>query len=231
MNSLTKKLSELYKNYKHLLWLTYFLIYMPWFTYLEQTVTSRYHVIHTFLDDFIPFCEYFIIPYYLWFAYVAWAVIYTALRNVEDYYKLCKVLFTGMTVFLIISTIYPNGHNLRPDYFSRHNICTYLVEKLYASDTSTNLFPSIHVYNSLAVEFFVLNSKDLKNNRIVKFLSGILCISIILATMFLKQHSTFDVITAFLLAAFIYYLVYMRPGKALEKNTTKPSQACKVGSV
>lgn len=225
MNRRKKKLTLFYNKYKHCLWLLYFLIYMPWFNYLERTVTTQYNVIHLPLDDYIPFCEYFIIPYYLWFAYVAWGVIYTALRNPNDYYKLCTVLFTGMTVFLIASTVYPNGHNLRPDYFARHNICTYLVEKLYASDTSTNLFPSIHVYNSLAVEFFVVNSKDLRNNQIVQFLSTVLCVAIILATMFLKQHSTFDVITAFALAFFMYYLVYVRPKKQAQLHIMNPKKA------
>ncbi len=38
----------------------------------------------------------------------------------------------------------------------------------------------------------------------------ILCASIILSTTFLKQHSMFDVLTAFGMAAVMYVLVYRR---------------------
>ena len=205
-----KRLLAFYSKYKHLTILSYFIVYLIWFAYVEKTVTTHYHVIHVSLDDYIPFCEYFIVPYLLWFAYVAWGVIYFAFHDRKDYYRLCAFLFTGMTVFLIISTLYPNGHNLRPYYFSRHNLCTKLVDMLYASDTATNLFPSIHVYNSLAVHLAVIESRDFRNNKTVKFLSLCLTVSIILATMFLKQHSVFDVLTAFILAGVMYLVVYVK---------------------
>ncbi len=210
MTKLKQRISAFYENNKHLLILLYFIFYLIWFRYIEQTVTTHFHVIHVPMDDWIPFCEYFIIPYLLWFFYVAWGVVYFALHNKSDYYKLCAFLFTGMTIFLIVSTIYPNGHDLRPMYFTRHNFYTMLCEMLYASDTPTNLFPSIHVYNSLAVHIAVMHSKEFAGHRIVKTLSLVLTVSIILATMFLKQHSAFDVITAFIIAAIMYYIVYVR---------------------
>lgn len=206
------------KKYKHLLFLSYFLIYMPWFNYVERTVTSNFHEIHVWLDDYIPFCEYFIIPYLLWFGYVAWFVAYYALHNVKDFYRLCTFLYTGMTIFLIISTVYPNGHHLRPIYFTHHNFCTMLCERLYRSDTATNLFPSIHVFNSMAVHFSVMNSKEFRKKRNVRFISGVLCISIVLATMFLKQHSVFDVLTGISLALLMNYIIYIKNPKWITKN-------------
>lgn len=209
-NQIKAQLISLHEKYRHLYILSYFIIYLIWFQYVEKTVTTHFHVIHVPLDDYIPFCEYFIIPYLLWFAYVAYGIIYTAKHDRTGYYKLCAFLFTGMTVFLIISTVYPNGHYLRPQYFAHHNTFTALCEWLWATDTPTNLFPSIHVYNSLAVHIALTHSDSLKNNRTVRFLSFALTVSIILATMFLKQHSVFDVVTAFLLAFVMYWLLYRR---------------------
>jgi len=131
-----------------------------------------------------------------------------ALHNKTDYYKLCAFLFTGMTIFLIISTVYPNGQYLRPTYFTHHNLCTMLCERLYAGDTPTNLFPSIHVYNSLGIYLAVTHNKKLRKNKLVCLLTLILTVSIILATMFIKQHSFFDVCCAFVLAAVMYHVVY-----------------------
>jgi membrane-associated phospholipid phosphatase len=200
-------LSFMEKN-KHGLLLLYFLIYLPWFHYLEKTVTTHFHVIHVALDDYIPFCEYFIIPYFLWFGYIAWGLLYFYFKNKDEYFRLCAVLFTGMTVFLVVSTIYPNGHYLRPTAFARDNIFVHLVQMLYAADTSTNLFPSIHVYNSIAINFAVWHCDNFRNNRLVRYGSAVLAGSIILSTMFLKQHSVFDVATGILMAVFMLSVVY-----------------------
>lgn len=193
---------------KHIVLQAYFLIYLPWFAYVERTVTTHFHVIHMALDDYIPFCEYFIIPYFLWFAYVAAGIGYFYLKNKDEYFRLCAMLFTGMTLFLIISTLYPNGHYLRPVTFERQNIFTALVAWLYKTDTATNLFPSIHVYNSIAINMAVWHADNFKKKPVVRIASALLMISIILATMFLKQHSVFDVTTGIILAVFMYMLVY-----------------------
>ena len=48
----------------------------------------------------------------------------------------------------------------------------------------------------------------MKKHKWIQIISFILCVSIILSTMFLKQHSVFDVATALVLAILMYYLVY-----------------------
>lgn len=201
-------LSAFIERNKHIILQAYFLIYLPWFAYVERTVTTHFHVIHVALDDYIPFCEYFIIPYFLWFAYVAAGIGFFYLKNKDEYFRLCAMLFTGMTLFLIISTLYPNGHYLRPVTFERQNIFTALVAWLYKTDTATNLFPSIHVYNSIAINMAVWHADNFKKKPVVRIASAVLMVSIILSTMFLKQHSVFDVATGIILAVFMYLLVY-----------------------
>ena len=71
------------------------------------------------------------------------------MKNRREFYQYCIFLFTGMTLFLIISTVYPNGHLLRPTDFPRNNIFTLAVQVLYQADTATNIFPSLHVFNSI----------------------------------------------------------------------------------
>lgn len=195
-------------RYRHAWLLSYLVIYLAWFAYLERTVTKKFHIITLPVDLEIPFCEYFIIPYLFWFLYVTFGIVYFFFRNKTDYYRLCAFLFTGMTVFLVTSALYPNGHYLRPEEFARENWCTQLVNWLYETDTATNLFPSIHVYNSLGVHIALTHSECFRNKRIVGAVSLPVCCSIILSTMFLKQHSVFDVLTAFGLAAVMYYVVY-----------------------
>ncbi|MGN0278636.1 MAG: serine/threonine protein phosphatase [Lachnospiraceae bacterium] len=200
---------KFYNTYKHIIPLiVYGIIYMSWFAHLEKTVTSHYKVIHVALDDHIPFCEVFVVPYLLWFAYVAGVVLYFFFKDKDDYFRTCTFLFTGMTVFLLVSTLWPNGHHLRPYIMPRDNIFTQMVAALYRTDTPTNLWPSIHVYNSLGCHFAIMKSKRLSERKGIHIASLILCVSIILSTMFIKQHSVFDVLTAFIMAAIMYVVVY-----------------------
>ena len=79
---------------------------------------------------------------------------------------------------------------------------------IYRADTPTNLWPSIHVYNSLGCHFAIAKSKHFAQHKGIRFGSFVLCVSIILSTMFTKQHSAFDVMTAFVMASVMYLLVY-----------------------
>lgn len=201
-------LKELLKKYGHIWILGYGFIYLPWFMHLEKTVTSNYHIMHSSLDDMIPFNEYFVIPYLLWFAYVTAAIAYLFFKNKEEYYRLCAFLFTGMTLSLLICTLFPNGTDLRTAVNPDKNLCSRLVYMLHQADTNTNVFPSIHVYNSIGTHIAVMKSESLKKHKVIRILSGILMVAICMATVSLKQHSVLDVAGAILLSAAIYPLVY-----------------------
>ena len=204
-----EKFKKFFIDYRHAIPLiAYGIVYLTWFCHLEKTVTKQYTVIHMAMDDYIPFLEIFVIPYFLWFAYVAAVVAFFFFKDKTEYYKTCIFLFTGMTVFLIVSTIWPNGHHLRPHVMPRENIFTHLVSYLYRTDTPTNLWPSIHVYNSLGAHFAIAKSRHMENRRGIKIASFLLAASIILSTMFIKQHSVFDVLTGFGLAVIMYIVVY-----------------------
>lgn len=191
----------------------YGLFYVAVFTWLEQRPVNSYLIIKTRLDSRIPFCEYFIIPYMLWFLYIASTVGLFVFLDRKDYIRLCFTLGVGMTVFLLVSYLFPNMQPLRPklEYFTRDNIFLDIVKGLYKADTCTNVFPSIHVFNSLAADFAIQKSRQLKNRKVLRVCSHILCVSIILSTMFLKQHSTFDVLTGIAMAGILYWFVYYLP--------------------
>lgn len=207
--STTATTDNLYQKYKHIIpSLAYMIFYLTWWVYLENKVTGDYHIIHTGLDDRIPFCEFFIIPYFLWFAYVVFAVLFLFFTDKTEYYRSILFLFTGMTIFLIVSTLWPNGHDLRPPVFPRENLFTACIKNLWLVDTPTNLVPSIHVFNALGAHFAIAKSKVLEKKKWASPISFIICVSIILSTVFIKQHSVFDVATALLMAGILYPLIY-----------------------
>lgn len=201
-------MKNLLKKYVHIWACGYILLYLPYFFWLESVVTDNYKIMHVALDDMIPFCEYFIIPYIIWFFYVSGAVLYFFLTSKPDYYRLCAFLFIGMTISMLICTIYPNGTDLRVEVDPDKSIFCYLVQKIHDSDTPANVFPSIHVYNSLGVHISVMNSERLKNCKWVRRCSFIIMVAICLSTVFLKQHSVVDVTGAMVLAYVMYLFVY-----------------------
>ena len=188
--------------------LVYTAFYLTWFSILENNVKIPQFVIHIEADNHIPFLPAFIIPYELWFLYVLGTVLYFLFTSKNDYWKLFVFLVTGMTLFLLISTIWPNGQDLRPNLRGTEGFFESLVLQLYRTDTPTNICPSIHVYNSLGVEFAILRSEKLKKKKWIQISSFTLCILIICSTVFLKQHSLFDVATAIVLGILMYYLIY-----------------------
>lgn len=192
----------------------FFAVYMITFSYIENRDVHHY-IVHTVIDDKIPFCEYFIIPYLLWFAFVAVTIIYFILFNNnsnhkwKEYYQLCITLATGMTLFLIISLVFPNGQDLRP-VLSGDNIFEKTVQMIYHTDTPTNVLPSIHVFNSLTCCGAILKNQRKRFKKTTNLFTVILTILIIMSTMLLKQHSVVDVVLAALMYAGCYRVVYGR---------------------
>ena len=78
----------------------------------------------------------------------------------------------GMTVFLIVSYVYPNAQHIRPTEFPRDNVFTDVVKWLYSTDTPTNILPSIHVFNSLAIHMSLTNCEALRDKKLIKAASS-----------------------------------------------------------
>ncbi|WP_026528723.1 phosphatase PAP2 family protein [Butyrivibrio sp. VCD2006] len=185
----------------------YAFVYLTWFFHLEGTKELHYTEIHTALDDKIPFIEIFVIPYFGWFFYCAFFFcLFLLMYDMEDFFKNAAFFFTGMTLFLIISSIWPNIQYMRPAVMPRDNIFTQMIQGLYRTDTPTNLWPSIHVYNAIGTHLAVNNSK--RFDKWLKNSSLVFCILIILSTMFIKQHSVIDVIGGILFAVITNLVVY-----------------------
>ncbi|MGN1376796.1 MAG: phosphatase PAP2 family protein [Dorea sp.] len=216
------QVKKLVKKYRHAWVLLYILIYMPWFIHLENRRSIHYYVIHSPIDNHIPFIEYFVVPYLLWFVFIAATMGYFFFTDKWGFYKLAAFLFTGMTVFLIICTIFPNALNLRPTTFVRDNIFVDLVKLVYRADTPTNVLPSIHVFNSIGSCIAISHSDALKKHRKIQYSAYTLALLIILSTVFLKQHSVTDVIAAVAMACIIYPFVYVTEERKAPKLSHQP---------
>ena len=201
------------KIWWRLLFASYTFIYLPWFFFLESKITTDYpgiHIINGPIDDMIPFCEIFVIPYFLWFVYIAASCVFMLLKaNNQEFISFALSLIIGMSVCMIICMIYPNGLTLRPESTS-DTILGKMVASLYKTDTPTNVFPSIHVFNSIGCAIALIKSKKFKDNKPMHIFAIISAVLITLSTMFIKQHSCMDAVAAAVIAYILYQLIYKR---------------------
>lgn len=217
--------NSLKKNASHLLLLVFWPVYGLSFYLVEKRhfVPSEWHVMHTVMDDFIPFNEFFIIPYLFWFVFLTGMVAYTALFNVSAFHKMMYFIMITYTVTIIIYLIYPNYQDLRPTVFERNNVFTQMVKDFYNFDTNTNVCPSIHVIGSVAAMLAGWDTQRFskKGWKAVFFITAVL---ISLSTVFLKQHSVIDVLMAFFLCTVTYIIVYVVYGQRKYKDKTTRSE-------
>lgn len=193
-----------------------------WFKYLEVTVVPHY-VIHTALDDKIPFVKAFVIPYLLWFPYMIYGVIYVGLHSKKDFYKVIIFLGGGMSFAYLAYMLFPNAQNLRP-VITSNDPYSLLVQFLYVTDTPTNVCPSIHVINSIAINASLHHSEAFKTKRYGTLTSSVLTILICLSTLFIKQHSVIDMICGILVSVIFYIPLYKLPKLKARMDTQELSE-------
>ncbi len=188
-------------------YLLFWPVYLLRYIWIEAYVPKRgYYVMHCSLDDRIPFCEWFLIPYVLWYAGITGMHVYTLLRQQKTYIRYSKYLIWATVMSTGIFLLFPSRQMLRPETFVRRNILVNGVELLYCLDTGTNVFPSEHVILSIGVFMAALHTEKFQTAGRL-FAIGIGVLLVCMATVFLKQHSVLDILgavpvslTAYLLA-------------------------------
>lgn len=172
-------------------WVGYFTLYFL----TEQLIPAENcYVVHSRLDDLIPFCEWFLIPYVFWYLLIVGSLLWFLLYNVEGFKSLQSYIIVTQVVAMAIYIAFPNRQDLRPEVFPRENFLTQAVGFLYRVDTNTNVCPSLHVAYSLGIASVWLKEKAA--HPVWKAFVVMAVVLICLSTMFLKQHSAVDFFAA-----------------------------------
>lgn len=156
-------------------------------------------ILSTKIDNFFPLISLFIIPYELWFLFVAGGLILFAFVDRKYYYQLLSSLLTGAGISYLLFYFYPT-EIIRP-VITGNTLFDSMVKGYYIYDRPYNCFPSIHVLYTVIITLFVC--KFFKNNylRVAMILS---CIIISISTLYVKQHYFIDVIAGAFIAIFLY---------------------------
>ncbi len=196
-------------QFRHIWFFLYWLFYGIVFWTLEQGVKMNYHTIRCPLDDKIPFCELFVIPYYFWFFFIFWIIIYGFFYDIKAFNKFHMFVILTYTATLVIYIVYPNQQLFRPQEYARDNIFVDIAKLLYTYDTNTNVCPSIHIIGSMAVMFTAWHSKRYSTKK-WRIAFVIMTFIICLSPIFLRQHSIIDVILGLIISFIAYPFVFRR---------------------
>ncbi len=199
-----------------LLWIVQWI----WYGVLNHIQTPETsHIIYSALDDSIPFCEWFIIPYWLWYLYIASALIYTLIKSKKDFLRIVTLVFLGVFGSLLICTLYPSWHLLRPETMP-DNILSRWVQFTYTLDNPAVIFPSMHVLVAFLISIGLTAAESMKGKTTVKVCCWIYTVIVSASTVFVKQHSIIDVGFALLFIlpyTLLTYFVIM-PKRRFEKK-------------
>lgn len=208
---LTGKLIEFLKARPYSLLLLAWPVEWIWYGILNQSQTAETsHIIYSALDDKIPFCEYFIIPYVLWYLYIAVATFYTLAKSKKDFIHLSSMVYLGMFGSMIICTVYPSWHLLRPDITTMNdNIFTKLVLYLWEVDNPAVIFPSMHVLVAVNITVALIMADCMRGKTWWKVAAVIYTVLVSASTVLIKQHSILDVFLALVFVLPYSLLTYL----------------------
>ena len=182
-------------EFSHILYLLGWVVYFSLYFLTENLIPAENCTpVHCLLDDVIPFCEYFIIPYVGWYLLIVVSLLYFALYNPKNFKRLQLFIIVTQLVAMLIYIVYPTRQDLRPEVFPRENFFTDIIGFLYAFDTNTGVCPSLHVAYSIGIASVWLKEKTAR--WYVKAIVVIFVIFVCLSTMFVKQHSAVDMFAA-----------------------------------
>ena len=138
------------KNHRHFWFVLFLPAYLFAYWALEQYTAPHYWISYIPLDDSIPFVDFFVIFYFMWYAYVILSGLFLMFADRPVFLSFMRHLMAGLILSVVICFIFPNAQELRPAEFERTTPFTSIVQAIYSVDTNTNVLPSKHVVGTLA---------------------------------------------------------------------------------
>ena len=212
-----QKIKQFIKTHPHMWWGLYMPVYLIMYFTVEHVVTDNYWATQTAIDNYIPFCEYFVIPYNSWSILLFVLGVFFIVKDPESFRRYMWFIAIAYTTATLFCFLVPNGQDLRPAVMEHHNLAAWLVEYTYSIDTNTNVFPSVHILGCMAAVAAVWHTPGLRKPgwRWGATLYGIL---IMVSTVFVKQHAAIDVLAGLLTGAIAYVFVYVIVGRRRDRR-------------
>jgi len=189
-------------------WVGYFILY-----FLTENLipAEKCYPVHCRLDDAVPFCEWFVIPYVSWYLLIVGSMLYFLMYSVGSFRNMQTYIIITQILAMAVYIIFPNRQDLRPAVFPRENVLTWILNIIYTFDTNTGVCPSLHVAYSAGIASTWLREKQVPCwvRVAIALWCGVICISV----AFVKQHSVVDIFAAIPVCLVAEWFVFFRRKK------------------
>lgn len=215
-----KAVADFVRTHKYAWLVLYFPIYVLTFFIIEKnTPTSGYWVTDLPLDNYIPFVPGFAVFYVIWYPLFVMVGIPTLIRDGAAFKRWMYYLMVVLTGTLIFDVLVPNGQHLRPENVQVDGLGTWIMSIIWAADTPTNVFPSMHVLGCIGDIICCFDSKVFKPWH--RAVITVLCVLCMASTVLVKQHAFIDTVGALAVAILVALIVWRKrifKHKALAAN-------------
>lgn len=190
-----------WRDLRYALWLPFYLLA---FLLLERIPGRTYWATQLPIDSLVPFCDWFVIPYCLWYPLLIGVGLWLWRTNSGAFRRYMR--FLACTFFLseLIWCFLPSMQELR--VVPGDSLLSQVVAGLYRIDTPTNVFPSVHVVGSIGAALAAWDGG--RDRPLLRRGVRLLALFICLSTVCVKQHSLMDVAGGLALSLAVAVPVY-----------------------
>lgn len=173
--------------------------YVDWHNHLLWKEGMKFYSLSTFIDRSIPFT-----PAWVWIYLLYYPFCFTPLfllKDIDTFRRVAGAYFLEFIIAFIVFLSFP-VRMIRPAFIP-DTLSEKVVSIIYKVDPGFNVFPSLHVANSLLVALIFY-----RHNKIFGIFFIFIAILISLSTLYVKQHYFYDVVTGALDTAIVYPIVF-----------------------
>lgn len=204
------------ENYKVIIYIVLFVSFQTAAYYLGKLFEGSSTNIYTKFDEKIPFIPYFWVFYCIWYPALVVFPFLIYKDNKENLYKYFSMTMIGSLIAFLTFAIFPTS--IPRIAFKVNNLSTFAVKTIFSTDNPTCCLPSLHCLICFYIIIVLLKSNLKKGTKIT---GVIVCLLIVLSTVFIKQHAILDVAASLLVAVFTYIYVFIlniNPAKKMVKS-------------
>ena len=170
---------------------------------------DRFYPVYCKIDEMLPLCEPFVIPYITWILLIPTLLVYFFKTDLYALRRMAKYFIYTILIVMPIFIIFPSCMPLRPSSIEVHGVLSWLLSVIYTVDVNTNVCPSVHVIWGFGMFFALWNDRRFSSVG-WKIALIVLIVLICMSTFMIKQHSVIDVAAAVPFVLIGWFLSYRK---------------------
>ena len=191
-------------NFKIIGILVFLIVFEALIFFVSKLFISSPHIIGSRLDELTPFLPGFIYIYVAWYISLIVIPYYIYYKDKNSFNKYVVTFIISTIICGIIFVVYPN--TIKRADITGGGITNFIIKIIYYLDYPVNCLPSIHCLYSFLYIFAIFDTKKVTPTYI-KIIITVFSISVVLSTLFIKQHVIVDALASLIISTVVWIIV------------------------